>query len=296
MNAEGQLVIEVIDSLLDDGMARRVLEIRRGWPGFAIAQTRRIWLQFIRLPVTEKNQRSIYIKMGILAHEIFHTLESHLWQAHYRSFELGSYPFNVLGEGVVNLWTEITWVRFLHLLLSDPSVRSQVEERDASAPPLAEIPHPSAYRYPSIRGAFKMLGVISVRNLASAFFGADMTKIIGTLDQDQRNLAGLEQLLGQLEDVLAEPAPAEPSARGAARLDRVNEARTRLQLVQGQITALRARPSGAGPGGASAGPRPAASSGPDAFRGGGVAGPAGCGGTGWDFGCGGGGGAGGGAG
>jgi hypothetical protein len=187
LNPEGKIVLELISEMVkDEDIVRRVLEILRGWPALADLGNQRLTMQFFLWATDAENQRSLYSKLSILAHESCHLEESDLYRAYRDLFKIGSYPFNLLVEGVACLWTEIKWAQILDLLHTDPELRGRFLGKWASAPLPAEQPHPSELRYYSFPGVFRLLELVPLLNLAAAFFGDAPSRITGIADPGER--------------------------------------------------------------------------------------------------------------
>jgi hypothetical protein len=85
-------------------------------------------------------------------------------------------------EGVVSLLTEVVWSG-VQRRAGEQAVREVIEGEYAAGEPLAVLPHPADYRYPSMAEVMRLIHVVgSVQNLYAAFFLGDVEGITG----DQR--------------------------------------------------------------------------------------------------------------
>ena len=111
-----------------------------------------------------------------LIHEYLHTLTHPAYDAFAESFGSTSNQNNTLIEGVDSLLDEIVWSNVAPHV-TDQTLRDDVEGPAYSPlPPIKVIPA-SRRRYASYSQAVKLVNVVGIRNLLSAYFLGDVTKI-----------------------------------------------------------------------------------------------------------------------
>ena len=175
---------EVIEDLLNDEEANivgQVLDIYRGWPGAALAESQYIGIQLFRAGNPEADQNFLWDTAQTFIHEYLHLLEHPRYQAYRNGTGFRTRAFNALVEGVVSLLTEVVWSGTSY---QDWSHRAEVEgdyARSQAALPPEQMPHPSGQRYPSMTEVMRLLHLLGgdVRRLYAAFFLGQVEKILG---------------------------------------------------------------------------------------------------------------------
>ena len=138
---------EMRDLLRDPAMVTRVLNIWRGWEGYALPKERKVFIRRLRADTDEADQEALWDIFQTFIHELLYVRVSQVYDEYSMAVPEDS-GHNTLDEAVVSVLTEIAWRGFKDRIDHEPGFYEQVRRtvegpRLADQPPLRELPDPA---------------------------------------------------------------------------------------------------------------------------------------------------------
>jgi hypothetical protein len=164
---EKAIVDKVREKILDDHYDK-LLEIHKGWPGFASGG--QINIQRFKATTAKANRTAMWRLFHTVIHEYLHTLEHSAHKAYQGGLEQQDGSMT-LREGVVEYFTYTV----LETVKYDDALRREVEGEFYEEG--VEDPIPSYAGYGERAQAEKLAGIVGARNVMAAFFLGDVSKI-----------------------------------------------------------------------------------------------------------------------
>ncbi|NVO10578.1 MAG: DUF4157 domain-containing protein [Bacteroidales bacterium] len=149
----------------------KLIEIHKGWPGYADPTTQSIYLQRFKSADNAENREFMWRTFQTCVHEYIHTLE-HSGSDTYRSGLGEMKGGKTFREGMTEYFTHIV----LSNVTYDAAFRKKVE--GSFNDPLIVHPIPKYTGYAEAKNAEKIAGLVGLRNVMAAYFLGD-TKFVG---------------------------------------------------------------------------------------------------------------------
>jgi hypothetical protein len=145
--------------------ARRaeLIEIHKGWPGFADTENKKVYLQRFVAKDDARNRNNMWDLFQTVVHEYIHTLEHSQHQKYRNSLDelKGGKTYR---EGMTEYFTKIV----LESVIYDDTFRQQIE--GPYHDPHVQHPIPLYHGYAEAKNAEAVVGVVGIKNAMAAFF------------------------------------------------------------------------------------------------------------------------------